>query len=118
MTQGRKSKTVLALSCALALLLAGAILPALAGAQETPAGEEYDLVLPQGDGGAGGPDASQPPTDSGDGGGATFLLLLLAAVAALCTGLAVWRLRRGSNDDDGGPGRPSTTNVTSEQQPL
>ena len=35
-----------------------------------------------------------------DGGGAPVLLILLAIVAALCTGVAIWRLRR-STDESG-----------------
>ena len=54
MTQGRKSRTVLAIVCALAALAAGALLaPAVAGAQ---ADQEYNLELP----GAGGGNGQTP----------------------------------------------------------
>jgi hypothetical protein len=43
------------------------------------------------------PAPNEVPTlnaDSSDDGGAPVLLILLAAIAAICTGVAVWRLRR------------------------
>ena len=51
MTQGRKSRwSVRALLCALAALTAALAIPAAAGA--APATEEYELALPQADGGS------------------------------------------------------------------
>ena len=103
MTQGRKSRTVLAIVAALAALAAGALLaPAVAGAQ---ADQEYNLELPGAGGGNGqtptdgGPTASTP-TDGG-GGGAPIVLIGLAAIAAGCVGVAAWRLR--NRDTPSGP---------------
>jgi cobalamin biosynthesis Mg chelatase CobN len=136
MTQGRKSRTVLAIGCALAALVTAAMLaPAFAGAQ---AADEYNLTLP-GAGGANGSanqsaTGSQPGGSSGasasgtgqahnaaavassssDGGGAPVLLILLAVIAAICTAVAVWRLRDRADDGPGkvGPGATSATNET------
>jgi cobalamin biosynthesis Mg chelatase CobN len=190
MMQGRKSRTVLALGCALAMLAAvAAIAPALAGAQG--AVEEYDLgTLPEPDSDepnpqSGGNDESDPAvapatagsgsgsdptatapvteaegeknqggrsdggsdgsgsgarnaddgglvasatgdgvpdvsTDSSDGGGTPILLIALAVIAAVCTGLAVWRLRRTAGDSAEGAGRGATgaSKVSSETQSL
>lgn len=103
MTQGRKCRTVLAISCALAALLAGALLaPAGVLAQ---ADQEYNLQIPGAGGGGsggqgGGPTATAPTTDNGSG-GAPIVLIGLAAVAAACAGVAAWRLR--SRNQDRGP---------------
>ena len=102
MTQGRKCRTVLAMSCALAALLAGALLaPAGALAQ---ADQEYNLQIPGAGGGqsgqSGGPTATAPTTDNG-GGGTPIVLIGLAAVAAGCAGVAAWRLR--NRNQGGGP---------------
>ena len=102
MTQGRKCRTVLAMSCALAALLAGALLaPAGALAQ---ADQEYNLQIPGAGGGkggqGGGPTATAPTTDNGSG-GAPIVLIGLAGVAAGCAGVAAWRLR--NRDQDRGP---------------
>ena len=102
MTQGRKCRTVLAISCALVALLAGALLaPAGALAQ---ANQEYNLQIPGAGGGqggqGGGPTASAPVTDNGSG-GTPIVLIGLAAVAAACAGVAAWRLR--SRDQGRGP---------------
>ncbi len=120
MTQGRKSRTVLAIACALAALAAAALAPAFAGAQA--AENEYNLTLPgagggHGDTGSGGesPGAvGSNASGSDDGGGAPILLIGLAAVAALCTGAAVWRLRDRSGDRTGkvGPGAPEAASET------
>jgi hypothetical protein len=92
----------------MAALLALAATPALAGAQ-SGAEQEYDVgvPIPNPDQGGGGPKGSGGSTnltnvDSG-GGGAPVLLIGLAAVAAICTGVAIWRMRR---DSDSGPGNP------------
>ena len=107
MKQGRKSKTVLALVCCmLGSLLAFAAIAPVATAQG-PAESEYDLGPLPGAGGdtpagetqAGGAAASQTGDESG-GAGASTLLILLVAVAGVCTGLAIWRLRRGDDADD------------------
>ena len=73
---------------------------------------------------ASGQDVPSLTTNSSDEGCAPVLLILLAAAAALCTGVAVWRLRR----DPGGPGGPTqrepatgtkpTTSAASETQSL
>ena len=107
MKQGRKSRTVLALGCVLAALGSVALVsPALA---QGPAESEYDLgPLPgaAGDNGATAAagdkaaTAAEPVAAESDGGGAPALLIGLIAVAAICTGLAVWRLRRGDSGDD------------------
>ncbi len=102
MTQGRKCKTVLAISCALVALLAGALLaPAGALAQ---ADQEYNLQIPGAGGGqggqGGGPTATAPTTDNGSG-GTPIVLIGLAAVAAGCAGVAAWRLR--NRDQRRGP---------------
>jgi hypothetical protein len=104
MTQGRKSRTVLALLCALSAMAAGALLaPVAASAQ---ADQEYNLELPGAGGGngqaggdAGGPSATAP--DSDGGGGTPIVLIGLAVVAAGCVGVAAWRLR--NRDQSRGP---------------
>jgi hypothetical protein len=100
MTQGRKSRTVLAIGCALIALATGALLaPAFASAQ---ADQEYNLQIPGAGGGknqGGGPTASAPSTDGG--GGTPIVLIGLAAVAAGCAGVAAWRLR--NRDQSPGP---------------
>lgn len=118
MKQGRKSKTVLALACALVSLSTMTVLasPALA---QGPAESEYDLgPLPGAAGdngaaaGAGGEatssQVSAEPVATESGGGVPMLLILLIAVAAICTGLAVWRLRKGDGGDDPHGVGPST----------
>jgi hypothetical protein len=102
MTQGRKSRTVLAIVCALAALTSGALLaPAVASAQ---ADQEYNLELPGAGGGNGqsggdGPTATAPTSDGG--GGAPIVLIGLAVIAAGCVGVAAWRLR--NRDQSRGP---------------
>jgi cobalamin biosynthesis Mg chelatase CobN len=63
-------------------------------------------------------DDSQPlpavNADPSDGGGAPVLLILLAITAALCAGVAIWRLRRTTGDPSkgvgrGGPGKTAET---------
>jgi cobalamin biosynthesis Mg chelatase CobN len=139
MTQGRKSRTVLAIGCALAALVTAAMLaPAFAGAQA--ADDEYNLTLPGAGAGGGNGSANHSATgsqsggssgvsasgtgqaqnaaavtsSSSDSGGAPVLLILLAAIAAICTGVAVWRLRDRADDGPGkvGPGATSATNET------
>lgn len=94
MTQLRKLKRRhLAAGMFAAILLTG---PAVALAQG-PAAGEYDLgPLPRagGDGGAGeGSGAASIATSSSDAGGVPVLLIVLLAGAALCTAVAVWRMR-------------------------
>ncbi|HEY8000773.1 MAG TPA: hypothetical protein VID76_02480 [Solirubrobacterales bacterium] len=68
MTQGRKSRTVLAFGCALVALMSGALLaPALAGAQA--ADDEYNLTLPGAGGGEGS--SGQSATASGSSSGSS-----------------------------------------------
>lgn len=106
------------LGCVL-VALAALVAFAPAASAQTPAETEYDLgPLPGADdGGAAAPqsgDGVPVGAGSGDGGGGggPLMLIVLAAVAAVCTGLAVWRLRDGGSDDEppaagSGPG-PST----------
>jgi hypothetical protein len=107
MTQGRKSRTALAIACALVALAAATVVPAYAGAQA--ANNEYQLTLPGGDGGGhggtgGGPSSGGTGSSGTSGGGAPIVLIALAAVAAVCTGAAVWRLRSGGPRDGMGTG--------------
>ena len=55
------------------------------------------------------PTATEPvravDAEPSDGGGAPVLLILLAVVAAICTGVAIWRLRRNTDDSNTGVGR-------------
>jgi hypothetical protein len=120
MTQGRKSRTALAIACVLAALVAAAAVPAFAGAQA--ADDEYNLTLPGANGGgnsdaAGGgqsPGATGTGSGSDGGGGAPILLIGLAGVAAVCTGAAIWRLRDRSGGGTGkvGPGAPEAASET------
>ncbi len=52
-------------------------------------------------GGSSKPDGATPAltSSSSDDGGAPVLLIVLAVVAAVCTGLAIWRMRRGDVAD-------------------
>jgi len=95
MTQLRKPKQMyLAVGCTLAAILITG--PALAVAQG-PAAGEYDLgPLPQagGNGGAAeGSGGASIATSSSDAGGVPVLLIVLVAGAALCTAVAIWRMR-------------------------
>jgi cobalamin biosynthesis Mg chelatase CobN len=49
---------------------------------------------------------SVSPKGSSDDGGAPILLIVLAVVAAVCAGLAVWRMRRGDYEEEGQPTDP------------
>jgi hypothetical protein len=55
------------------------------------------------------PTATEPvhavDAEPSDGGGAPVLLILLAVVAAICSGVAIWRLRRNTDDSNTGVGR-------------
>jgi hypothetical protein len=105
MTQGRKSRTALAICCVLAVFAVGALAPAYAGAQA--ADNEYDLSLPGGGHSGGGGGQSQgtvAPASSDSGGGAPTVLIVLAAAAAVGTGIAVWRLRDRPGGRSGGVG--------------
>jgi hypothetical protein len=121
MTQGRKSRTVLALACALVALTAVALAPAFAGAQA--ADNEYNLTLPGanggGEGNASGGGESPGTFGSGasgsDDGGAPILLIALAAIAAICTVAAIWRLRDRSGGGSGKVG-PGAREAASETQ--
>jgi cobalamin biosynthesis Mg chelatase CobN len=188
MKQGRKSRTVLVIGCALAMLAAvAAIAPAFAGAQaavdeyelgdlpnpdsdngtQTETNQDEGAVAPTSSSGSGTP---TPPTgvapdttgavvdggsngegknqqaagggsgesqgqgpaattsasdeqvpalnaDPSDGGGAPVLLILLAITAAVCTGVAIWRLRRTTGDPTTGVG-PGGAGKTAETQSL
>jgi hypothetical protein len=109
MTQGWKSRTARALACLTAALLALAVTPVLASAQ-SGAEDEYELnsTIPSSSdtgGGSGGQSSSDNVSnlDAGDGGGAPILLIGLGALAAVCTGVAIWRMRRDSGSGPGGP---------------
>ena len=102
MTQGRKSRTVLAIGCVLAVLAAGSLAPAFAGAQA--AKSEYDFDLPGA--GQGGGKSSTGGTSSEGGGSGPIVLIGLAALAAVCAGAAVWLPRRGTPRPDRPPRRP------------
>jgi hypothetical protein len=140
MTQGRKSYTARALGCLLAAaLMLAALAPAGAWAQ---ADTEYQIApnIPSANGGSGGTPSGGESTggganannsgssnavptlssDSSDDGGAPILLILLAAIAAVCTGVAVWRLRQDSSpsDREPGPGDKPSTSATGETQSL
>jgi len=117
MTQGRKSRTVLAIACALVALGAATLAPSFALGQA--AENEYNLTLPGANGGGSGDAGSgQTPgaggTSSGSGGGgAPIVLIGLAALAAIGTGAAVWRLRDRSNAGTKvGPGAPEAASET------
>ena len=56
-------------------------------------------------------------TSSSDDGGAPVLLILLAGVAALCTGVAFWRMRRDSTRDKRSRGA-GTPGAASESQSI
>lgn len=205
MTQGRKSRTGLAIGIAMLVALAAlaAAFPVSAVADEPAAGDEYNLDLPDSDGGSQGsaiapgdpggddsndsgaapatpterptadpatestvPDSSSTPdrteaTGNGndergdetassagsgnrpdelaeqgpgstsvaqpeasttlsatpsDDGGAPVLLIVLAVLAAICTALAIWRLRRGDRDDGSKPDPSSPTTGATESQ--
>ncbi len=92
-------RTVVLALCVLAASVAFA--PAHAAAQGAADEYEYEL-LPEGTGENGG--GTQSPTDvstaGSDGGGPNTLLIVLAAVAAVCTGVAIWRLRKHGHHHD------------------
>jgi hypothetical protein len=115
MTQGRKSRTVLAIACVLVALMAVALAPSFAMGQA--ANNEYNLTLPGANGGGSGDAGSgQSPGATGsssDGGGTPIVLIALAALAAIGTGAAVWRLRDRSNATTKvGPGAPEAASET------
>lgn len=116
MTQGRKSRTVLALVCALTALTMGALAPTFASGQA--AQNEYDLTLPGANGGGSGSadtQAGSGTTGSGsDSGGTPIVLIGLAALAAVGTGAAVWRLRDrpAGGAEKVGPGAPEAASET------
>ena len=100
------------LGCVLAALAIAALTPAFAAAQA--ANTEYDVgALPGGKGGSGG---SEKATDAGsDGGGVPIALIVVVAGAALCTGVAVWRLRDrpgSGGSSQVGPGAPEAASET------
>lgn len=90
-------RILLVLGCLLAATLA--VAPALAVAEQA-ASEEYDLApLPEGTGEDGGTSQNDNTVGSAGsgGGGPNSLLIALAAIAAVCTGFAIWRLRKHSH---------------------
>jgi hypothetical protein len=114
MTQGRKSRTVLAIACALVALTAASLAPSFAMGQA--AENEYNLTLPGANGGGSGDagtGSGASGTSSGSGGGAPIVLIGLAALAAIGTGAAVWRLRdRSETGTKVGPGAPEAASET------
>lgn len=60
------------------------------------------------------------PAESSDDGGAPILLILLAIVAAICTGVAIWRLRRQPDqaERESAPGAKPTPSAASETHSL
>ena len=88
-------RTALILGCVLVATVA--LAPSSAVAAQA-ASEEYDLgPLPEGTGddGAGDSQSATAVKSAGsDGGGPNALLIVLAAVAAVCTGIAIWQLRK------------------------
>lgn len=90
-------RTLLVVGCLLAATLAAA--PALAVAQPA-ASEEYDLApLPDGTGEDDGASHNDNTVGAAGGGGSgpNSLLIVLAAIAGVCTGFAIWRLRKHSH---------------------
>ena len=60
-----------------------------------------------GSGGPSGGPGGDATSGGSDGGGAAVLLIVLAVIAAVCVGIAAWRLRRsGPADDPGGDVAP------------
>jgi hypothetical protein len=115
MTQGRKSRTVLALVCALAALSVAALAPTFASGQA--AQNEYDLTLPgaggSGDAGGSQDQGSATGASGSDDGGAPIVLIGLAALAAVGAGAAIWRLRdRTAGRTNVGPGAPEAASET------
>jgi cobalamin biosynthesis Mg chelatase CobN len=79
------------------------------------AGDKGSSISPP----SGDPSQAQVPTassDPSDDGGVPVLLILLAGVAAVCTGIAIWRLRR-APDESEEVGRTGT-GKTAETQSL
>lgn len=91
-------RTVLTLGCVLAATVALVPPSAVAAPAAT---DEYDLgPLPEGTGEDSASDtqtATAVRSAGNDGGGPNALLIVLAAVAAVCTGIAIWRLRKHSH---------------------
>ena len=100
------------LGCVLVALATAALTPAFAAAQA--ANTEYDVnALPGGKGGSGGSESASSTGSSG--GGIPIALIAVVAGAALCTGVAVWRLRDrpgGSGSSHPGPGAPEAASET------
>ena len=77
--------------------------------QAQGSGEKGDnaAVVAGSDSSSGGP-GGDATSDGSDGGGAAVLLIVLAVIAAVCVGIAAWRLRRsGPGDDPGGDVAPT-----------
>ena len=111
MTEGRKSRTVLAIACVLAALTATALAPSFAMGQA--ADNEYNLTLPGANGDANSGQSPGATGSSSDGGGTPIVLIALAALAAIGTGAAVWRLRdRSDTTTKVGPGAPEAASET------
>ncbi len=89
----RTTGLLLALVCALAIGAA----PALAAADDPPAGQEYNLDLP-GSGNGSQTETSPTDSDSSDSGFPVVVVVLVAG-AGLAAGVAAWRMRK--------PGGPS-----------
>ena len=99
------------LGCVLTMLAMAALTPAFVAAQA--ANTEYDVnALPGGKGGAGG---SGQASEGSDGGGIPIALIAVVGGAAVCTGVAVWRLRDrpgSGGSPHAGPGAPEAASET------
>ncbi len=83
-----------------------------AGADRADAKHTKDLITPA-------KDADDIPAQQAsaatDDGGAPVLLIALAVIAAVCTGIAIWRMRRSTGDPAPEPGaKPSSTTAKTQ----
>jgi cobalamin biosynthesis Mg chelatase CobN len=104
--------------------------PTTGGETSQGSGGDGKANASQGDGkGANGSQATSTQTpaqvpsiasDSSDDGGAPVLLILLAIIAAVCTGVAIWRLRRQPEptERESAQGAKPTTSAASETNSL
>ena len=91
----RTNALLLALVCALAIGAA----PALAAADDPPAGQEYNLDLP-GSGNGSPTETSPADADSSNSGGFPVIVVVLVAGAGLAAGVAAWRMRKPSGPSE------------------
>ena len=94
----RISRTIAVLAVTLcAMSVAGALLPAVAGAQG--AADEYNLDVP----GKGGQTTTPTHTSDSDSGGFPVIIVVLIVVAGAAAGFAAWRLRKPNEPGSGPP---------------